>query len=656
LKWQHILLVIYCIFAFIPSTTAVGSAAVNSPVSYAATGLVGAVATAATAAHAAMPSEDQAPPPKKQRSYDRKLLCRLLGMSRKKVTAMMSQDSLIQAITTFFKYQDQTDHLERSVRSHGHGPHCKSSNTSPGIFWRIIQVVGRITTTRLGLFHYPPPKTTSHVDSDGNGTCFTFRILAANVNRAIRMKFRDIFHGVFDLMPFCQDIGYNVSKAYYSNRDEEQKKKFVQGHVRVLVSFFLGQMSIGRLNCRCFISGSQGCLHWHQIVRDAAIAVNIIAGHYGKAHYKVTCPTFDSDDKLNEFDLSSNEELPSLESRSVCHPAAFAYRLSEKMGVRFDKALTYVLAEILSPLRKRLTLFTRRALYCEMAEMDGHAVRAGYGNNEDEPLWSKVGGEYINMPQSYQDAVTEGRSILGRMGYAAVIANIMEAHDCSEEEARTIFGQLGGVESARADHRGIAGLHPSKRLKRDRTSMADRGRQSNRYMTTGVTKGGRTKEDVNAGKGRGGSENLGRQNIDRPIMLLQLVSSTADPNAPLVKKYTRSQNEIADVLVANKFTNSISGIMPRIKEWKDAANNSDDKSHPFTTKKQGLRSDSAPRATDRWILSLHESEDLVKAFAPEATKVTTDDRKVSESYREEKNQRDIGKHLCELADTVDRSK
>jgi hypothetical protein len=29
------------------------------------------------------------------------------------------------------------------------------------------------------------------------------------------------------------------------------------------------------------------------------------------------------------------------------------------------------------------------------------------------------------------------------MGYAAVIANIMEAHDCSEEEARTIFGQWG---------------------------------------------------------------------------------------------------------------------------------------------------------------------------------------------------------------------
>ena len=60
------------------------------------------------------------------------------------------------------------------------------------------------------------------------------RILAANVNRATRMKFRDIFHGVFDRMPFCQDIGYNVSKGYYSKLGEEQKKE-----LRVLVSFFL---------------------------------------------------------------------------------------------------------------------------------------------------------------------------------------------------------------------------------------------------------------------------------------------------------------------------------------------------------------------------------------------------------------------------------
>ena len=99
---------------------------------------------------------------------------------------MMNQDSLYQAIKMFLKYQVQTDHPERSVHSHGHGPHCKSSNISPGIFWRIIQVAGSIiyTTTRLGLFHYPPPNTTKHVDSDGNGTCFKFPILAANVYRA----------------------------------------------------------------------------------------------------------------------------------------------------------------------------------------------------------------------------------------------------------------------------------------------------------------------------------------------------------------------------------------------------------------------------------------------------------------------------------------
>jgi len=89
-----------------------------------------------------------------------------------------------------------------------------------------------------------------------------------------------------------------------------------------------------------------------RIVHDAAIAVNIIAGHYGHDPYMVTC---------KEFDLTSdnNVELPTVESILVCHPAAFCYRLIEKMGVRFDKALAYVLAEILSPLKKRLTLFTR---------------------------------------------------------------------------------------------------------------------------------------------------------------------------------------------------------------------------------------------------------------------------------------------------------
>ena len=125
------------------------------------------------------------------------------------------------------------------------------------------------------------------------------------------------------------------------------------------------------------------------------------------------------------------------------------------MGVRFDAALTYVLAEVLSPLKKRLTLFTRRAKHCVMAENDGHAVRAGYGNNEDEPLWSMVGGEYSNMPLSYRNAVTEGRSILGRMGYAAVIANIMDAHDCSEEEARSMIDlRAVGIRSRHCQHHG----------------------------------------------------------------------------------------------------------------------------------------------------------------------------------------------------------
>jgi len=39
-----------------------------------------------------------------------------------------------------------------------------------------------------------------------------------------------------------------------------------------------------------------------------------------------------------------------------------------------------------------------------------------------------------------------------------------------------------------------------------------------------------------------------------------------------------------------------------MKEWKEAASNSADNSHTFTTQK---RVDNAPRATDMWKLSLH---------------------------------------------------
>jgi hypothetical protein len=120
-------------------------------------------------------------------------------------------------------------------------------------------------------------------------------------------------------------------------------------------------------------------------------------------------------------------------------------------------------------------------------------------------------------------------------------------------------------------------------------------------------------------------------------MLLEFVSSTVVPNAPLVKKFTRNQAEIADILLTNEFFKKIdSRALTRVREYKNIANKSDDKSHTFTTQP---RSDTARRATDLWKLSLHESEESVKAFAPEATRVTTDERKVSESYREDEAQR-----------------
>jgi len=134
-----------------------------------------------------------------------------------------------------------------------------------------------------------------------------------------------------------------------------------------------------------------------------------------------------------------------------------------------------------------------------------------------------------------------------------------------------------------------------------------------------------------------GSASLGSQRIERPIMLLQLVSSTVEPDAPPMSKITRNQADIVDVLLKNQFFKKNTGqTRARIKEWKDAASNSDDNSHPFTTKP---RSTNARRATDKWKLSHHESVEAVKLIAPDAEEVTADDRAVSASYREGEAQR-----------------
>jgi len=135
-----------------------------------------------------------------------------------------------------------------------------------------------------------------------------------------------------------------------------------------------------------------------------------------------------------------------------------------------------------------------------------------------------------------------------------------------------------------------------------------------------------------------GSESLGIQNTEEPLMLLQLVSSTVEPDAPPVSKYSRNQAEILDVLLKNQFFKSVNGNTKlKIKEWKDAAgDSSDDNSHTFMTK---LRKDNAPRASDKWKLSLHESEEVVKLIAPDATEVNKADRAVSASFREGQAQR-----------------
>ena len=187
---------------------------------------------------------------------------------------------------------------------------------------------------------------------------------------------------------------------------------------------------------------------------------------------------------------------------------------------------------------------------------------------------------------------------------------------------------------------------PPDRLGRDTKSMRERGIASADTIDgekTGVhwKRQGEDKGKVlTMSMSDRGSLSLGYQNTEEPLMLLRLVSSTVNPDAPrhFVPKYTRNQADIADVLLANGFfKNSHSGSTGRrIREFKDAADKCDDKSHPFTSKP---RSNSAPRATDKWNFSLHESVASVLKIAPNATEVNDADRVVSASSREGNAQR-----------------
>jgi len=131
-------------------------------------------------------------------------------------------------------------------------------------------------------------------------------------------------------------------------------------------------------------------------------------------------------------------------------------------------------------------------------------------------------------------------------------------------------------------------------------------------------------------------ESLGSQNIDEPFMLLQLLSSKK-PDATPVSKFSRNQADIVDVLLMNEFFKKPDRTARRrFGEYKEKARVSENNSHSFTTKKQICN---APRASDLWKLSLHESVESIRKIAQEAEEVTTEDRKVSASYRKGEVQR-----------------
>ena len=194
-------------------------------------------------------------------------------------------------------------------------------------------------------------------------------------------------------------------------------------------------------------------------------------------------------------------------------------------------------------------------------------------------------------------------------------------------------GSLG----AAADERGISGLYFSENLNRDTMPMSERGSlgaaESNRTDERGIS-GLYFSENLQRDTKSCSDRRLGFQNTKNPLMLLRLMSSSKVPVESFEPKYTRNNTDIGAVLTIEQFIKSFNSCArERVRKWKDAAINSKSNSHPFTTSKKGLRPDSALRATDKWELSMHETEEAIKLIAPNATEVNNTDREATASVR-----------------------
>lgn len=202
--------------------------------------------------------------------------------------------------------------------------------------------------------------------------------------------------------------------------------------------------------------------------------------------------------------------------------------------------------------------------------------------------------------------------------------------------------QVGGIKSHATDPGCEKGEHWM--VKEGRNSVSTLERVTNAGIASAATdpdceKGehwmtekGRYSKSMSARS----RESLGSQNIDEPFMLLQLLSSEK-PDATPVSKFSRNQADIVDVLLMNQFFKKPDrGSRRRFGEYREKAKDSENNSHRFTTKK---RFNNAPRASDWWKLSLHESVESIRKIAQEAEEVTTEDREVSASYRKGEVQR-----------------
>jgi hypothetical protein len=334
------------------------------------------------------------------------------------VIAGITFDAIIDTALPLGQTQDDLVNLLRdhqAVDEDAVGIHWQNRNSDTS-----IPSIPRYS--RALFYHYPPTGTVEHFNAAGDGTCATNRILACAVNDAMHtnelgpLRFADMWDGTFDLMPVPQDIGYNFGRDYYNNLVPISREEYDQAQIRILTSFFLVEIRLGRTGCRCLPTGVEPINRWPSLIERAARAANLIAMSFGYDHYDVTIPSFNDEALVTPYSFTTPETVGgplSNMSQEYRDAVAEGRRIWGRMGYA---AVINRLIEIWD-----CTYEQAKTIFGQM----------GYAGRVNRVMRDR------NL--SEEDA----RSRIGRDCYSATILAIMGFFGCSIEKARSMFSEMG---------------------------------------------------------------------------------------------------------------------------------------------------------------------------------------------------------------------